>query len=181
MASYGKTSSNFPKKWEEHTAFTKGDGVWVQGTVAEINFHTVTAKDRVERYIACYMDVKWAYVVEMDKYGAEVTLEEEDVAASPRKRDHAALAAIIAAPDGFQSAATAIKLHPTIPGRFEFWFDASSDARKLDISAELKISTIGDSFWEGGQVMEELAGLTQSKLPAKLEQDDMEGCDSDEW
>ena len=61
-------------------------GVWVQGTVAEINFHTVTAKDRVERYIACYMDVKWAYVVEMDKYGAEVTLEEEEVAASPRKR-----------------------------------------------------------------------------------------------
>jgi hypothetical protein len=68
-------------------------------------------------------------------------------------------------------------MHPTVDGRFIFWFDASSAARKFDLGDELRFTTFGDSIFvkkftltsvssfagkAGGQLMDEMSGLAST-------------------
>lgn len=38
-------------------------------------------------------------------------------------------------------------LHPTVPGRFEFWAPAASDARHFHVEEEIQFKTQGNSFF----------------------------------
>lgn len=71
----------------------------------QLRFHTVAAKDRVERYIAVVLDLKVRHVVslltefklvfriELDKYGVEVGLDLKKFPDSPRLISHDAVRA----------------------------------------------------------------------------------------
>jgi hypothetical protein len=55
----------------------KGDGIHGEGKVAELNFHTLTAKDKVVRYIAVALDLVVAYKQTPGPSGVSPELEPE--------------------------------------------------------------------------------------------------------
>ena len=52
-----------------------GGGDGRNNAAMQMRFHTVTAKDRVERYIALVLRIKAAYRIAKDKYGVEVGVD----------------------------------------------------------------------------------------------------------
>jgi hypothetical protein len=174
---------------------SKGVGVEGEGKIVDLRFHTCTAKDRVERFIAITLNVNVAYKVAVDKYGADLPLDKKDFATSDRVYTTDALVPLIGVPADLQSNPKSA-LHPASAGNFEVWAGAETDARKLEIGDELHFLTDKDSFLikkyfhtkmgsfeglEGGQVMSEMSQLASGQKLGKMEQEDMEGVDSDEW
>mmetsp|Transcript_131713 Transcript_131713/g.185826 ORF Transcript_131713/g.185826 Transcript_131713/m.185826 type:complete len:209 (-) Transcript_131713:46-672(-) len=193
---FGKSAASQAGNWNPEKDYcTEGLGVEGEGEVVELTFHTLTCKDRVERFIAIRLKVAIAYSVTKDKYGCEESLDPKDYATSPRVLPHDTLFQRVKVPDGLRSAGEG-ELHPETPGIFELWSGAQTEARKLAVGEELHFRTDKDSFLiksfyltkigsfagrEGGQVMAEMSQLASGITSTKLEQDEMEGVDDDEW
>lgn len=194
---YASSSSDYSGPWDPDSAFCTGLGFEGEGKIVELRFHTVTAKDRVERYIAIVLDLKELYRVELNKYGVEVALDTKKEPASPRLLPFDQLPTAFAKSLTLLSPSLVAKLHPGSPGRFEFWSSAATDARHLNVGDEIHFKTAGDSFFlkrffhtsmgdfkhlEGGQVMSQISKVSdQLGIKTALPQDEMDGCASDEW
>ncbi|EGD80105.1 hypothetical protein PTSG_10378 [Salpingoeca rosetta] len=57
---------------------SKGLGVEGEGVIQHVKFHTVTAKDKVERYIVARVKVRCAFATQLDKYGCEKAVDPSD-------------------------------------------------------------------------------------------------------
>eukprot|EP00041_Stephanoeca_diplocostata_P006967 m.96346 g.96346 ORF g.96346 m.96346 type:complete len:202 (+) comp16651_c0_seq1:102-707(+) len=197
MAGKMKSSTgSYDNKWTPEESFcSEGLGVEGEGRIADLKFHTVTAQDRVERFIAITLEIKVAYMVALDKYGVEKSLDPSEYKTSDRILSHDRLQSLIGVPAGLASNDDD-SVHPGKQGYFELWDSATSNARKLSVDEEIKFRTNGNSFFiksffltkmgsfqgvDGGQVMSEMSGIASKTNIDKLEQDEMEGCDSDEW
>lgn len=182
--------------WTPDESFcSSGLGAEIEGSIEEMRFHTVNGKDKIERYIALVLKPTLAYAVELDKYGAESSFDPAKHAA--RVLDNAALHARFAPPADLLEQPELNNLHPVRPGFFEFWALASTDARHLSVGEAIHLKTKGDSFFiksffhtklgsfqnkAGGAVMQEMSQKANTFLANKpLPQDEVEGCDSDEW
>lgn len=192
----GKSAATHRGKWEPEKDFcSKGLGIEGEGEVIDLTFHTLTCDDRIERFIAITLKMNVAYSVELDHYGCEKKLDPKEYATSPRMLTHDAVNEKIAVPAGVRSTGDG-GLHPDSSGLFELWSGAQTEARKLSVGEEIHFRTDNDShliktFYltkagsfagrEGGQVMEEMSQLASGISGTKLEQDEMEGCDDDEW
>mmetsp|Transcript_24470 Transcript_24470/g.73247 ORF Transcript_24470/g.73247 Transcript_24470/m.73247 type:complete len:215 (+) Transcript_24470:22-666(+) len=172
-----------------------GAGLEGVGEVVELAFHTLTCKDRVERFIAIRLKVSVAYATAVDKYGCDKPLDPKDYATSDRVFKMDELAKRVAIPADIRSGSED-DLHPAAPGVVEMWCGAETNARKLLVGEEIQFKTNNDSFLiksfvlskvgsyegrEGGQVMAEMSQLASGISNTKLEQDEMEGVDDDEW
>lgn len=189
------SACNIDRNWNQDDFCGKGLGVEGEGKIVNLRFHTCTASDRVERFIAITLETSIAYKVVLDQYGVEKPLDAKDYATSPRVLKPDALNELVAVPKELQSAKSS-EIYPAQERRIELWAGAQTDARKLELNDEIHFRTDKDSFiikkffhtkmgsfvgLEGGQVMAEMSQVANSTNIGKLEQDDMSGCDSDEW
>lgn len=54
------TQTSWTGVWNPDEQFKGGDGVWIEGTIQDIRFHSVQAKNDVARYYSLVVDIKAA-------------------------------------------------------------------------------------------------------------------------
>jgi hypothetical protein len=191
----------------------------VEGTVKETRVHSVFVRDpsartRVAdqednlptRFVAITLTVAAAYTRLFARNGEEIDYLENN----PRSRGYVApvllshdqLAQRVGAkgtalPDGLIDDRRR-SLHPSSPGRFEFWVDQSkSRAKDLRVDAQVRLLTLGNSIFVDSFTFlnaktnvfkdnEELSGQYADKImehaePDQDEVDTRQGVDEDEW
>lgn len=169
-----------------------------------ISTHLPQIKD-ITRYTALVVSVHESHVRLFDSYGAELTPNFKRNINCPNKLTHDQLSALVGAsspsaqlPKLLDSQQLA-KLHPKVPGHFEFWVDDSViRASKLSVGDEIRVKTAGNTIlltqaqqtsvtnfdkMEGGNVLNQVSKLTDryTAEPEVLKQDKMEGVDESEW
>eukprot|EP00049_Salpingoeca_infusionum_P017879 m.354762 g.354762 ORF g.354762 m.354762 type:complete len:202 (+) comp17095_c0_seq1:127-732(+) len=199
MAASIKETSNsaFKGNWAPIDTFgAEGNGLEGEGDITALRFHTVTAKDRVERYIAITLKVTAAFETKMDKYGARVAVDASEYPGHANSLTMDTLAEKMASSMDLIPASYRAKLHPTEPATFEFWALASSNARKFSVGQAIHFNTEGNSLFlnsffltsegnfshmEGGDVMAQMSKLSDHLSKKTMWEDEVQGCDSDEW
>lgn len=162
------TSTDWAGVWDPETHFnTAGPGVFVEGTVKSVRYHSLTTSSDVHRFIAVHVEVKLARKRNYDALGTEVeprmigmkrlrtgyltyqktAPEDPDAVLPDELLDILGCRTGQALPPPVCSEAAARELHPTVPRVFEFWGD-SDMLRSLDLKAgdEVKLRTKSDCW-----------------------------------
>eukprot|EP00030_Apusomonadida_sp_AF-17_P003323 a347986_59.p1 GENE.a347986_59~~a347986_59.p1 ORF type:complete len:248 (-),score=96.74 a347986_59:204-893(-) len=161
------TATDWSGSWDPDTAFnTAGPGVFIEGVIRQVRYHSVTASDNVHRFLAVHVEVKLARKRNFDAHGTEVEprmigmkrlrtgyltyqkidAADPDVVLPDELVDVCGCGSGRPLPPGLNDAAYP-ELHPNVAATFEFWGD-SDMLRPLDLQPgqEVKLRTKNNSF-----------------------------------
>eukprot|EP01147_Barroeca_monosierra_P006779 gene6779-9481_t len=134
----------YPWKPEEEFC-SKGNGVEGEGIIQHLKFHTVTAKDKVERYIVARVKIRCAFRIELDKYGCEKVVDPSDYPDDERSLSHDDVAEILKPPKGILTEDAKDFIHPVEEGVVELMALASTSAKRWNVGEDLHFKTRGNS------------------------------------
>eukprot|EP00007_Cunea_sp_BSH-02190019_P007049 CAMPEP_0174237598 /NCGR_PEP_ID=MMETSP0417-20130205/8589_1 /TAXON_ID=242541 /ORGANISM="Mayorella sp, Strain BSH-02190019" /LENGTH=221 /DNA_ID=CAMNT_0015316371 /DNA_START=54 /DNA_END=716 /DNA_ORIENTATION=- len=193
MAHIKSTSTHWGGEFNEIAYTGKGDGVYCEGRVVDVRFHSVNGTRDIHRYIAVRLDLLLARKrvfdarhVELQPHWKRVEQLRKEYAAGSFKVEKetdpipVSLDEVLdifgdesgaALPPKFGDAATMKTLHPHVKGRFEVW--GSADRLK---SLHLKP---GDevAFWTDGDscIVQGMRSSSASEFEGKQGAEVMEG------
>ncbi|EDQ87984.1 uncharacterized protein MONBRDRAFT_26672 [Monosiga brevicollis MX1] len=171
------TSSIYNEPWKPEEAFyTGGLGVEGEGHIVKLRFHTVTAKDRVERFIAIQLKISSAFRIELDKYGVELPVDPKKYPDDERSLSYDALLEKIQPPAALKLGSSVKQSH-LVQGD-DIHFKTQRDSFFIKSYFHTKM---GNFTGEGAQVMSEMSKISDRLGDVTLPQDEVEGCESDEW
>eukprot|EP01121_Diplochlamys_sp_Union-15-3_P011206 TRINITY_DN3220_c0_g1_i1.p1 TRINITY_DN3220_c0_g1~~TRINITY_DN3220_c0_g1_i1.p1 ORF type:complete len:211 (+),score=47.77 TRINITY_DN3220_c0_g1_i1:54-686(+) len=200
------TSTSWTKgAWNPKEDFCKGDGITGQGKIIDLRFHTLISKQDIIRYLALVIEIPEGQIQRQtrDKYG-ELVFPDFENPHSQKKLSYDQVLKLIGhngkpVPDGDLLSSTELNiLHPNKKGVFEFWGEMS-DLKKetYQCGDEVRFYTLGNSMFlksitktsigsfshlDGGEVMNQMSKFSDAmQKDQKLPQDEMEGCNDDEW
>eukprot|EP00056_Hartaetosiga_gracilis_P021901 m.27137 g.27137 ORF g.27137 m.27137 type:complete len:207 (-) comp9324_c0_seq1:50-670(-) len=193
-----ETSASYVKgMWKpEEDYCSDGLGVEGEGEILHVKFHTITAKDKVERYIVARLQITCAFDVVLDKYGVERSVDAGDYMKDERSLDADAFSEKMKPADGILDDSSKPFVHPQTSGVVEVLALATSDARHWHVGEGIHFKTNGNSCFlktffythkgnfgdsKEGEVMNQMSMLSDQYTKTSNGLEHVEGCDSDEW